>query len=318
MNFDWTYISAIIASTLRTCTPIMLCALAAAICSKAAVFNIAMEGCLLISAFFSIVVNYYTQGNVLLSILVGIISSVLVCFILSIVIVKLNCSAVVAGMAVNTLSNGLTIYLMYIFFHKKGLISDPIMKGLTKITPLFDQTFPQLAQCFYGLTIIDYLSWFIAIGIHIFLYKTVMGFHVRSIGINQEAARSLGVNVDRVKITVMTLSGILCGLAGVLLSMGSVTLFIQGISSGKGYIAMTANNLGGSNPIAVALSSLFFGICQAVGSFLQQTSLKGQITSSIPYVMTIVASIVSSLWVSHKQEKKLKKSMRVASEVFDD
>ena len=309
MSFEWSYISAIIASTLRTCSPILLCALAAAICSKAAVFNIAMEGYLMISAFFSILANYYSSGNVLLAVLSGVASSVIVCYLLSLVIVKMKCSPVVAGMAVNTLSNGLTIYLMYIFFHKKGLISDPIMKGLTKITPFFDNVLPELSKCFYGLTILDYLTWVIVILIHVFLYKTVAGFHVRSIGINEEAAKSLGVNVDKTKIIVMTLSGILCGLAGVLLSMGSVTLFIQGISSGKGYIAMTANNLGASNPIAVAISSLFFGICQAVGSFLQQTSLKGQITSSIPYAMTIVASIVSSLCAQKKLEAKKKKSM---------
>lgn len=279
MSFEWTYISAIIASTLRTCSPILLCALAAAVCSKAGIFNIAMEGCLMISAFFSIVANFYSGGNVLLAVLAGVASSVIVCFLLSVIIVKMKCSPVVAGMAVNTLSNGLTTYLMYIFFHKKGLISDPIMKGLTKITPFFDKALPGLSSCFYGLTILDYLTWIIVILIHIFLYKTVMGFHVRSVGINEDAAKSLGIKVDRTKIIVMTLSGILCGLAGVLLSMGSVTLFIQGISSGKGYIAMTANNLGAGNPIAVALSSLFFGICQAVGSFLQQTSLKGQITS---------------------------------------
>ena len=95
MTFDWTYISAIISSTFRMCSPILLCSLAAAICSKAAVFNIAMEGCMMISAFFSIVVNYYTSGNVLLSILAGILSSMLVSAILAFFIIKLKSSPVV-------------------------------------------------------------------------------------------------------------------------------------------------------------------------------------------------------------------------------
>ena len=309
MNFQWSYISAIIASTLRTCSPILLCALAAAICAKSNVFNIAMEGCLTISAFFAILANFYSGGNVLLAVISGVVSSMVVCFILSLLIVKLKASPVVSGMAVNTLSNGLTIYLMFVFFKKKGLIVDPIMKGLSKITPFFADSFPELAQYYYGLTIVDYLSWIIAIAMYILLYKTVVGFHIRSIGINENAAKSLGINVDRYKITVMTLSGILCGLAGVLLSMGSVTLFIQGISSGKGYIAMTANNLGASNPLAVSLASLFFGVCQAVGSFLQQTSLKGQITGSIPYVMTIIASIASSIWLQKRKERKVKEAL---------
>ena len=146
--------------------------------------------------------------------------------------------------------------------------------------------------------------------VYVFLYKTVIGYRLRAIGINKEAARSLGTPVERYQFITMTCSGILCGLAGVLLSMGSVTLFIQNISSGKGYIAMTANNLGAAHPLGVAAASLFFGICQSVGSFLQQTSLKGQITGAIPYVMTILASIVSSIYVKAKKERKIRQALK--------
>ena len=310
MILDWTYISAIISSTFRMCSPILLCSLAAAICSKAAVFNIAMEGCMMISAFFSIVVNYYTAGNVFLSVLAGVASSMLVSAILAFFIIKLKSSPVVVGMAINTMSSGLTTYLMFIFFHTKGLFQHPSLVGLHKITPFFAEALPEVASMFYGLTIVDYLSWIIAIGVYVFLYKTVIGFRIRAIGINSEAARSLGTPVEKYQFWTMTLSGILCGLAGVLLSMGSVTLFIQNITSGKGYIAMTANNLGASHPLGVAAASLFFGICQSVGSFLQQTSLKGQITGAIPYVATILASIVSSVYVKARKENKIRQALK--------
>ncbi len=309
MILDWTYISAIISSTFRMCSPILLCSLAAAICSKAAVFNIAMEGCMMISAFFSIVVNYYTAGNVFLSVLAGVASSMLVSAILAFFIIKLKSSPVVVGMAINTMSSGLTTYLMFIFFHTKGLFQHPSLVGLHKITPFFAEALPEVASMFYGLTIVDYLSWIIAIGVYVFLYKTVIGFRIRAIGINSEAARSLGTPVEKYQFWTMTLSGILCGLAGVLLSMGSVTLFIQNITSGKGYIAMTANNLGASHPLGVAAASLFFGVCQSLGSFLQQVGLRGQITGAIPYAATILASIVSSLRIKHLKEKKMKEAI---------
>ena len=126
---------------------------------------------------------------------------------------------------------------------------------------------------------------------------------------NAEAARSLGTPVEKYQFWTMTLSGILCGLAGVLLSMGSVTLFIQNITSGKGYIAMTANNLGASHPLGVAAASLFFGVCQSLGSFLQQFGLRGQITGAIPYAATILASIISSVRVRRLKEKKMKEAI---------
>lgn len=265
---------------------------------------------MLLSAFFSIVVNYFTHGNVMISILAGIVTSMVISGILAFFIIKLKASPVIVGMAINTMANGLTIYLMYVFFGRKGLFQDPSLVGLTKVTPFFAKSLPDLATCFYGLTYVDYLSWILAIAVYVFLYKTVIGYRLRAIGINKEAARSLGTPVERYQFITMTCSGILCGLAGVLLSMGSVTLFIQNISSGKGYIAMTANNLGAAHPLGVAAASLFFGICQSVGSFLQQTSLKGQITGAIPYVMTILASIVSSIYVKAKKERKIRQALK--------
>lgn len=308
MNISWTYIAAIISSTFRMCSPILLCSLAAAVCSKASIFNIAMEGCMMISAFFSIVVNYYSGGNVLLSIMAGIVSSMMVSAILAYFVIRLKASPVVVGMAINTMSGGLTTYLMYVFFKTKGLFQDPALVGLTKFT-LFANTFPELSKMFYGLTYVDYLSWIIVMAVYIFMYKTVLGYRLRAIGINPEAAKSLGTAVEKYQFITMTMSGILCGLAGCLLSMGSVTLFIQNISSGKGYIAMTANNLGKSHPIGVALSSLFFGVCQSVGSFLQQTSLKGQITGAIPYVATILASIFSSIRYKQLKARKIREAI---------
>ncbi len=309
MIFEWSYISAIISSTLRMCSPILLCSLAAAICSKAGVFNIAMEGCMMVSAFFAIVVNYYSGGSVLLAILAGILSSMLISAVLAVLIIRLKASPVVAGMAINTMSGGLTTYLMYVFFHTKGLFQNPTLNGLSKLTPFFASAFPELAQMFYGLTTVDYLSWIIAILVQIFLYRTVIGYRIRAIGINPEAARSLGTPVEKYQFWTMTLSGIFCGLAGVLLSMGSVTLFIQNITSGKGYIAMTANNLGKSHPLGVAAASLFFGACQSLGSFLQQAGLKGQITGSIPYAATVLASVVSSIRYRRQKEKKIREAI---------
>ncbi len=309
MIFEWTYISAILSSTFRMCSPILLCSLAAAVCSKAGVFNIAMEGCMMVSAFFAIVVNYYSGGSAILGILAGIFSSMFISAILAFLIIRLKASPVVAGMAINTMSSGLTTYLMYIFFHTKGLFQNPVLVGLKKLTPFFADAFPSLAQMFYGLTTVDYLSWVIAILIYVFLYKTVVGYRIRAIGINAEAARSLGTPVEKYQFWTMTLSGIFCGLAGVLLSMGSVTLFIQNITQGKGYIAMTANNLGKSHPLGVAAASLFFGVCQSLGSFLQQAGLKGQITGSIPYAATILASVVSAIRYRKQKEKKIRKAI---------
>lgn len=309
MSTNLSYFCAIVSSTLRMCSPLLYCSLAAAVCAKSKVFNISMEGCMMASAFFSIVVNYYTAGNVLLAVLAGIASSVLVSALVGFLVIKLKASPVVVGMAINTMMVGLTTYLMYVFFHTKGVFTDTSLVGLTKIVPFFSGSMPVLAAMLSGLTVFDYLSIVCAVLMYVFLYKTVIGYRLRAIGINGDAARSLGTPVERYQFITMCASGVLSGIAGVLLSMGSVTLFIQNITSGRGYIAMAANNLGKSHPLGVLAASLFFGCCQALGNFLQNTSLKGQITSSIPYVATVIALILFSVSRRKAKERKVRRAL---------
>lgn len=297
MNISPDYLAAIISSTFRQCSPLLYCALAAAICTKVSMFNIAMEGKMLASAFFSIVVNHYT-GSVLLSVLAGVGASVVLAMMLGFLVIRLKASPVIAGMAINTMMSGATIYLMHVFFNTKGVFTSPSLVGLTKITPFFSRQAPFLANMLSGLTILDYLAYVAAILAFVVLYRMTAGYRLRAIGINAKAAHSLGVPVE--KYQYFTLAA-----AGVLLSMGSVTLFIQNITSGRGYIAMAANNLGKSHPLGVLLASLFFGSTQALGNFLQNTMLKGQITSSIPYAATILALIVFSVSKRARNRRKM-------------
>lgn len=304
MELSIDYLAVVVNSTIRMMTPILLVTLAAAICTKVKIFNIAMEGTMLTGAFFSIVANYYTH-SVFWSVVAGAVSGMLISAMVGFCIIKLKASPVVVGMATNTMMGGVTSYLLYIIFKTKGVFTDPSLVSLTKIDIPFIKDIPVLGTVLSGLTIIDYLAFIIAIGMHIFLYKTVLGYRLRAIGINKEAARSLGTPVEKYQFLTISLSGLLCGLGGVLLSMGTVTLFIQNITSGRGYIAMAANNLGKSNPIGVLLSSLFFGFSQAAGNVLQNTSLKTQITASIPYVATIIALVIFSIKNKKNKVKKV-------------
>lgn len=294
MTFNADYFATIMNSTIRMMSPILYASLAAAICSKADIFNLSMEGAMLAAAFFSIVANYYTH-SVILSILAAIISGVLVSAGVGFFILRLKASPVVVGLAANSTIAGMTTYLLYIIFRTKGVFTHPSLVGIPKVSlPLISKT-KILSTIFSGLTIIDYFAFISAVLMYVFLYKTVPGYRVRAIGINSEASRSLGTPVEKYQFAAICFSGALCGLAGCLISMGSVKLFIQNITAGRGYIAMAANHLGKYHPIGVLIASLFFGACQAFGNFLQNTSLKTQVTSSIPYIATILALIVFSI-----------------------
>jgi general nucleoside transport system permease protein len=309
MNYDLGYIAVLVNSTIRMTAPILLVTLSAVLCSKVDLFNIALEGAMIAGAFFSILVNHYTS-DLLLSIAAGAAGGMLVSSLVGFSVVRLKANAVVVGLTANTLMAAITTYLLYIILNTKGVFKTPNLVSLPKITlPLISQV-PILGTIFSGLTAIDYLSYMLSVILYIFLYKTVLGFRIRAIGINKEAARSLGTPVDRYQFLTISLSGILCGLGGVLLSMGSVTLFLQNITSGRGYIALAANALGQAHPINVLISCAFFGATQSLGIALQNTNLKTQITSSIPYAATILALVVFSIYGQWKK-KKIKESRHV-------
>jgi simple sugar transport system permease protein len=296
---NWEYIASIVNSTIRMTTPILLAALGSAICSRVGVFNIALEGQMLIATFFSIVVNYFT-GNVLLSVLAGVASGALIGYIVAVVQVKYRAADMVVGTSLNLLVSGATSFLLYLIFGLRGKLVDNSLVSLAKINLPVIRDIPFLGRVLENLTIIDYLAYAIAFLLFIYLFKTVSGFRTLSVGINKEAAESLGTKALRIQMVIVTLSGALCGLGGVVLSMGQVTMFTENMTSGRGFIAMAAASLGMSHPLQTIVSSLFFGFCQSIGISLQNV-IKSQLTMTLPYLATIVALVISG-WRAMKRK----------------
>lgn len=291
MTISIEYLASVFATVIRQTSPILLVALCAGVCSKVKVFNIALEGTLLISAFFAFLTQYFVR-NIWLSVLVAMAVAMLTTFIMSFFIVKLKGQPMIVGMAINTFALGFTTFLLSMVFNTKGTVTDPTLKGLPKITLPVIKDIPVVSTMFSSLTIIDYAAFVLAVVMYIIMYKTVIGFRLRAIGVNKSAASSLGVNVERYQIVATTLSGSMIGLAGCLLSLGSVTLFIQNISAARGYVALAANNLCQGHPLGCLLSSALFGFTKALAQVLQNTAIKQQLLECIPYIATIVAMAV--------------------------
>lgn len=305
MTISIEYLASVFATVIRQTSPILLVALCAGVCSKVKVFNIALEGTLLISAFFAFLTQYFVR-NIWLSVLVAMAVAMLTTFIMSFFIVKLKGQPMIVGMAINTFALGFTTFLLSMVFNTKGTVTDPTLKGLPKITLPVIKDIPVVSTMFSSLTIIDYAAFVLAVVMYVIMYKTVIGFRLRAIGVNKSAASSLGVNVERYQIVATTLSGAMIGLAGCLLSLGSVTLFIQNISAARGYVALAANNLCQGHPLGCLLSSALFGFTKALAQVLQNTAIKQQLLECIPYIATIVAMAVYNA-IAKRRAKGLKR-----------
>ena len=244
----------------------------------------------------------YKFRNIYLSVACAVLVAMLVTFIIAFFIVKLNGHSMIVGMAVNTFAMGFTTFLLQMVFKTKGVVSDPTLQGLPKVNVSFLGN-GVLAAMFGNLTVLDYLAFLLAILMYVLMYKTVVGFRIRCIGINPDAAASLGIRVQRWQIIATTLSGGFIGLAGCLLSLGSVTMFIQNISAARGYVALAANNLCQGHPLGALASSALFGFTTALAQILQNTALRQQLLNCIPYIATIAAMAIFNGMEAKKARK---------------
>ena len=277
-----------LASVIRVATPLLLPAIGGLISGVAGVINVALEGMMLTSAFVGVVVSAYTQ-NAWLGCLAGVAATIVLSIVLAYFHLNLKADIILAGLALNILASGGTIFLLYILTHDKGNSSKLASLALPRVTiPLLDSV-PFLGSVLSGHNVLTYVAFLLAFLTWVFLYKTSLGIHLRAVGENAEAAASVGINVRRVRYVALMLSGLVSGLGGVNLAMGYLTLFQRDMTAGRGFIALAAVELGNRSPLGVTLAALFFGFTDSLSNQLGSLAIPPQIVQMIPYGATVLA-----------------------------
>ncbi len=278
-------------STFRFVTPILLAALGGLICERVGVFNIALEGLMLTGAFAAVVGSYFA-GNAVVGVLAAVAAGVALAGIFALFAINLRGDMIVLGIALNLLASGLTIFLLRTIFGVKGAFQDPAVQGLGKIDLLLLADAPVLGPLLSGHSWVIYLTWLLVAAMYVFLFQHPLGLRMRGVGEHPEAAATLGVNVAALRYLAVLLSGALCGLAGAQLSLGNVTLFVENMSAGRGWIAVVAVMFGQAHPLGVLAASLLFGLADSIGFRLQGLQMPSQFTGMVPYVVTLVSLFV--------------------------
>lgn len=194
---------------------------------------------MLIGAFFAVAGTFWT-GEPLLGLALAVGASLIVALVFAFVVVDLGGDAIVAGLAVNILALGLTTYLMVPVFGVQGSFYDPSLRGLPPLHFPVVEGIPVLATLLSGHSVLVYLALGLALAAHVFLFRHPLGIHTRAVGEHPVAAASMGLPVRRIQYLMVALSGILCGLAGAQLSISLVNQFVQGMTAGRGFIALVA------------------------------------------------------------------------------
>lgn len=295
-----------IASILRISTPIILPALGGLISDLAGVINIALEGIMLVSAFTGVVVSAYTQ-NIWIGVLAGIIVGILYSLLLALFHLYLNTDIILAGIALNIMAQGGTIFLLYILTGDKGNSSTLASGAVPTVTiPIIDNI-PWLGTILSGHNIFTYLAFLLTWLVYVFLYKTPLGTHLRAVGENPVAAETVGINVKRTQMIAIGMSGFLASLGGLSLSMAYLNIFQNAMTAGRGFIALAAVFLGGRTPLGTTVAAIIFGFADALSNQLGSLAIPPQWVQMIPYAATVIALIAYSFRQQAKRRERLRR-----------
>jgi len=275
-------------------TPILLAALAGTLSERVGLFNIALEGQMLVGAFAAIAGSHF-GGTLQAGVLAAITAGALFSGLLAVGSALLRGNDIVIGISLNLLAAGLTSFLLRTLFGVSGTYSDSAMSGLPRLTVPGVASLPLVGPALGHQNALVYLSWGLVAIIAVFLTRTPWGLRLRGIGEQPAAAVALGANATVYRFLVTLIGGALCGLAGLQLSLGSLTLFSENMTAGRGWIAVAAVMLGRARPLYVAAACVLFGLSDALGLRLQGEGLPNQLTDSAPYIVTLAALVIAGL-----------------------
>lgn len=280
-------IEAFLTSTIAMATPILLAALGELIVEESGILNIGIEGAMLAGAFFGLAATYFS-GSLVLGLLAAVAAAVTINALLAGLVVNLAVNQVVAGTALDILAAGLTgvFYRRLFGITGKAFTVAPIpqisLGPFARIPVVGPVLFEQNALV-YGTFVMVPLTAFV-------VRHTRYGLWIRAAGERPEAADALGLNVYRLRWEALLIAGMLTGLAGAYLTLAYTNTFVEGISAGRGFVALAVVIVGRWNAYGVAAAALLFGAAMGLQFELQAygATLPYQLFLALPYALTLL------------------------------
>lgn len=291
---------------LRSTAPILLVTLGAVITEQAGIKNMALEGSMLWAALTGVIVSAATS-NPWIGLAAGILASVTIALILGIFALKLDANAVLCGVALNLLSTGGTVFVLFSLTGDKGISSSLASKTLPVVKIPFLHDIPWIGPIFSGQNIAVWFAALAVVVVHFILNRATIGRRIKATGENLEAAKAAGIDPNHIKFFTLIVSGVLAGVAGCFLSMGYTSNFTSGIAAGRGYVANAAQVVAGGTAIGAIFASLIFGLTDAMATYLQNVGLPPELIQALPYLFTILGFIVVTLIRDRRETIRKKK-----------
>jgi simple sugar transport system permease protein len=280
-------LTALASSTVAMAIPLLLAGLGELIAERAGVLNIGLEGMLLVGAFAAMACTYWT-GAPSMGILCAALAGALLGLGLAFFVVVQNANQVVAGTALNLFALGITGVAYRAVFGMTGAALT--IAGLpTYGIPILGSV-PVLGEAFFDLTALGYASFILVPCVAFALHRTLPGLRLRMAGENPRAAATQGVAVRRVRVIALVICSVLAATGGAYLAVVYSRTFVEGMSAGRGFIALAIVILGRWSAPGIMGAALFFGLVTALQFHFQALGLPlpYQFFLILPYIATLL------------------------------
>ncbi|TDL81923.1 ABC transporter permease [Palleronia sediminis] len=290
----------ILDSTIRLATPLLLACLAGLFSERAGVFDIGLEGKMLVAAFFSAAVAAVT-GQVWVGLLAGVGAAMVFALIHGLASITFRGDQLISGVAINFLAAGMTVLIAQDWFAQGS--RTPALSGDARFSSI-DLPFaealsgvpylgPIYAEALSGHTILVYIALLAVPATWYILFRTRFGLRLRAVGENPGAVDTAGVSVTRLRYAAVMICGLLTGLAGAYLATGLAAGFTKDMTAGRGFIALAALIFAKWRPWHALGACLLFGFLQAVSNRYSTldfgiVQIPNAFVLALPYILTVV------------------------------
>lgn len=293
----------ILYDTLFHSTPVILLVVGGVYAYRANVLNIALEGMLVMGAFTAALV-ILTTGSMLAGLVVAILANIVLGIVFSYFSVTKKGNPIIVGIAINLLVGSLAAFILKVKAMAIINISSTIDLAELKISIPLINKIPLVGTVISGHPLITYLSIILIFVFSAIMYKTKFGVYVRVVGENEEAAKSIGINVDKIRYYAIILGAVTAALAGYNLAVERLALFTVTMGAGRGFIAIAAIYCGRGKPGASSIYAIVFGLAKALAINLKlYAGPVSGLFEAIPYIIMVVVLVLAS-YIDNKSTVK--------------
>ncbi len=272
--------------TVRTATPLAFAAIGETIAERAGVINIGLEGAIIAGALGGFAAA--ATGSVWIGFLGAGLAGLLVAAVFGLFAIRMRADQIITGTAISLLALGVTATLYRQLYGTGGAALSIPTLGVVEIPVL--SSIPFIGRALFAQPPVTYVLYALTPLVWWWMYRTHAGLALRATGEDPRAARSVGISAGRVQFAAVLFGGFLGGIAGGVLVIAQAGSFAEGMSAGRGFIAIAIVVLGRWHPLGVAIAALVFGAASALQYLFQSMgwALPYQAFLALPYVLTLL------------------------------